>query len=284
MTKLTLERDSHVGDGASHAPPPPASPEPPASESGELWAGYTSGRDQRQRDRLVLHYEPLVRQVAGRVGTRLPTHVELADLIQAGVFGLMDAIDRFEPDRGIRFEAYAAQRIRGAILDELRAQDWVPRGVRNRVRELAKARETVEARLQRRATAAELAAELGVSPHEARGIVDQIHLISIEALDEWAAMRGVTITTAETLPQDNADPVAILEAREITDLLARCIARLPERDRRILRLYYAENMTLAEIGRRLGVTESRVSQLRSRAVERLRIQFGDVAEEPSPLA
>jgi RNA polymerase sigma factor for flagellar operon FliA len=284
MTKLTLERDSRVGDGSQPASAPmmfstsclPGSSTKQMSDY-ELWECYTRGGAQDQRDRLVLHYEPLVRQVAGRVGTRLPAHVELADLIQAGVFGLIDAIDRFEPDLGVRFESYAAQRIRGAILDELRAQDWVPRVVRNRARELDKAREAVEARLQRRATAAELAAELGVGPAEVRGILNQIQVISMEALDEWAAMRGGTISVAETLAQDDSDPVAILEAKETSDLLQRCLARLPERDRHVLRLYYAENLTLAEIGRRLGVTESRVSQLRSRAVTRLRGHFAELA-------
>jgi RNA polymerase sigma factor for flagellar operon FliA len=269
MTKLTLERDRHVGERAS------ATLE--AFEPPELWDDYTRGGRPGQRDRLVLHYEPLVRQVAGRVGTRLPAHIELADLIQAGVFGLLDAIDRFESDLGIRFEAYAAQRIRGAILDELRAQDWVPRAVRNRVRELARARETVEAKLQRHATPAELATELGVGPAEVRGILGQIHLISLEALDEWVAARGVTVTVAEMLPESESDPGTILESRETGMLLSRSLARLPERDRHVLRLYYVEGLTLAQIGLRLGVTESRVSQLRSRAVLRLRNQFAELA-------
>jgi RNA polymerase sigma factor for flagellar operon FliA len=273
MTKPTLGRDSSAGGGRQE----PA-PDGPGDLPGELWTCVPLRDSRDKRDRLVLHYAPLVRQVAGRVRTRLPEHVELEDLIQAGVFGLIDAIDRFEPELGVRFEVYAAQRIRGAILDELRAQDWVPRIVRNRERELAKARETVEARLQRRATAAELAAELGIGPTEVRGILNQIHLISMEALDDWAARRGAAVRVAETLAQDDGDPVAILEARETSDHLARCLARLPERDRTVLRLYYVDNLTLAQIGRRLGVTESRVSQLRSRAVVRLRIQFAEVPQ------
>jgi RNA polymerase sigma factor for flagellar operon FliA len=251
--------------------------EPIPVEPGVLWGEYVRCGARDHRDRLVLHYEPLVRQVAGRVGTRLPPHVELADLIQAGVFGLIDAIERFEPSLGIRFESYAAQRIRGAILDELRAQDWVPRVIRNRARELAKARESVEARLQRSATPAELAGELGVGPAEVFGILSQIQVISLDALDEWAAATGSTVTLAETLAQDDSDPTTVLEARETSRLLALSFAQLPERDHQVLWSYYVENLTLAEIGRRLGVTESRVCQLRARAVARLRERFADLS-------
>jgi len=193
------------------------------------------------------------------------------------VFGLIDAIERFDPALGIRFESYAAQRIRGAILDELRAQDWVPRIIRNRARELAKAKESVEARLQRSATPAELADELGVGPVEVRGILSQIRMISIDALDEWAAARGGTVTLAETLAQEDSDPMIMLEARETGRLLALSFARLPERDHQVLWCYYVENLTLAEIGRRLGVTESRVCQLRGRAISRLRDKFAELA-------
>jgi RNA polymerase sigma factor for flagellar operon FliA len=287
MIKLTLARDSDAGGRAvtcvEHVKHGPDAEQYPHGQSTLWWDAPVAPGDAERRDQLLTRYQPLVRQVAGRVGSRIPTHVELADLVQAGVFGLIDAIDRFEPRLGIRFEAYAAQRVRGAILDELRAQDWVPRAVRNRMRELASARETVEARLGRHATAAELAVELGIGPAEVKSILDQIHVSSLEALDEWADSRGGTVTVAEMCAAPESDPVAILETRETGKLLTLSLAKLPERDGRILRMYYGEGLTLAQIGVRLGVTESRVSQLRSRAITRLRIEFAELAGITVPI-
>ena len=277
MTKLTLEREPSASPLPGRRVPHGECVEDGPAEAGTLWGQYERCGARADRDRLVLHYGPLVRQVAGRVGTRLPAHVDVADLMQAGMFGLMDAIERFEPELGVRFETYAAQRIRGAILDELRAQDWVPRIVRTRAREVAKARESLEARLHRSASPAELAGELGMGPAEIRGILSQIQLISLEALDEWAGARGVAVTLAETLALENSDPVTLLEASETSRLLALSFARLPERDHQVLWSYYVENLTLAEIGRRLGVTESRVCQLRSRAISRLRDHFAELS-------
>lgn len=273
MTELTLEPERRQGGWRV----PPSVTAADADEPGALWGEYRQRGARRHRDLLVLHYVSLVRQIAGRLGSRLPAHVELADLTQAGVFGLMDAIERFEPALGVRFETYAAQRIRGAILDELRAQDWVPRVVRKRARELDRAREAVEARLQRRATAGEIADELGIGRADVRGILGQLQVISVDAWDEWATSRGATVTIAETLAEEDSDPVAVLEARETSRLLALSLARLSARDHSVLRLYYLENRTLAEIGALLGVTESRACQLRGRAVCRLRTAFANLA-------
>ncbi|MGH3809098.1 MAG: FliA/WhiG family RNA polymerase sigma factor, partial [Pseudonocardiaceae bacterium] len=198
-------------------------------------------------------------------------HVDIADLVQSGVFGLWDAINRFEPGRGLKFETYAMQRIRGAILDELRAQDWVPRTVRSRAREVERALERLETRLQRSATDAVVAAELGITVPELRDLYAQLQLTSVIALDELIAVGRGGTSIAETLPDETAEePQALLDSVESRRLLAQAVSQLTDRDRVVVSLYYFENLTLAEIGRVLGVTESRVCQLHTRAVFRLR--------------
>jgi len=253
--------------------------DPAAVEAGilRLWRAYNDHRDASTRDRLMLHYCPLVKYVAGRVGTGLPAHVDIADLIQAGIFGLVDAIERFEPNRGLRFEPYAIRRIRGAILDDLRSQDWVPRSVRSRAREVEHTMERLEAKLHRSASDAEVADELGITVGQLRELYAQLRLTSVVALDELVvAGRGGSL--AETIPDQRAeDPVLALEDRENRRLLAEAIAQLGDRDRTVVTLYYFENLTLAEIGKVLGVTESRVCQLHTAAVLRLRGKLGEAA-------
>ncbi|EHK87301.1 RNA polymerase, sigma 28 subunit, SigD/FliA/WhiG [Saccharomonospora azurea SZMC 14600] len=241
-----------------------------------LWREFSRAPSQRVRDRLVLHYAPLVKYVAGRVGTGLPTHIDVADLIQSGIFGLVDAIEKFDPGRGLRFETYAMQRIRGAILDDLRSQDWVPRVVRSRAREVERAHERLGARLRRTPTDAEVAAELGISLRELRDLYGQLRLTSVLALDDLMGpnKESGTGSPADTLPDDDAvDPAAILVDQDNRKQLAEAVAQLNERDRIVVSLYYFENLTLAEIGKVLGVTESRVSQLHTRAVLRLRAKL-----------
>jgi RNA polymerase sigma factor for flagellar operon FliA len=244
-----------------------------------LWRQFGERREQPLRDRLVLHYAPLVKYVAGRVGTGLPAHVEVADLIQSGIFGLVDAIEKFEPERGLKFETYAMQRIRGAILDDLRAQDWVPRSVRGRAREVERALERLGAKLRRTPTDGELADELGLSLTELRELYAQLQLTSVVALDELAAAgRGSTPLADILEDQEALDPVALLVDQDNRRQLAQAIAHLAERDRVVVTLYYFENLTLAEIGRVLGVTESRVCQLHTRAVLRLRAKLLEKSE------
>ncbi|WP_253862890.1 FliA/WhiG family RNA polymerase sigma factor [Prauserella halophila] len=239
-----------------------------------LWHEFATEPSQRVRDRLVLHYAPLVKYVAGRVGTGLPTHVDVADLIQSGIFGLVDAIEKFDPDRGLRFETYAMQRIRGAILDDLRSQDWVPRVVRSRAREVERTLERLGARLGRTPTDAEVATELGISLNELHDLYGQLRLTSVVALETLVAAGRDSESVVESLPDDDAvDPAAVLVDRDNRKQLADAIAQLNERDRIVVSLYYFESLTLAEIGKVLGVTESRVSQLHTRAVLRLRAKL-----------
>ena len=239
-----------------------------------LWRAYGSDRAQPLRDRLMLHYAPLVKYVAGRVGTGLPAHIDIADLVQSGIFGLVDAIEKFEPERGLKFETYAMQRIRGAILDELRSQDWVPRSVRGRARDVERALERLGNQLQRTPTDVELASELQISVGDLRDLYAQFQLTSVVALDELTVGGAGTMSLAEMLPDDTVDdPVAKLVDQDNRRQLAEAIAQLAERDRIVVTLYYFENLTLAEIGRVLGVTESRVCQLHTRAVLRLRTKL-----------
>lgn len=243
-----------------------------------LWREFRATPQQRLRERLVLHYAPLVKYVAGRVGTGLPTHVDVGDLVQSGIFGLIDAIEKFDPERGWRFETYAMQRIRGAILDDLRSQDWVPRVVRSRIREAERAAERLGARLHRTPNDDELAAELGISQDDLRDLYGQLRLTSVIALEDLVAAGKDSGSLVDTLPDDDAvDPVAVLVDRDNRRQLAEAIAQLTERDRIVVSLYYFESLTLAEIGRVLGVTESRVSQLHTRAVLRLRARLTEQA-------
>lgn len=239
-----------------------------------LWQDFAHSPSQEIRDRLVLHYAPLVKYVAGRVGTGLPTHVDVGDLVQSGIFGLVDAIEKFEPERGSRFETYAMQRIRGAILDELRAQDWVPRVVRSRAREAERALERLGGRLHRTPNDAELAYELGITLDELRELYGQLQLTSVVALEDLVVAGRESPSVVDTLRDDGAaDPIAVLVDQDNRRQLADAIAQLIDRDRVIVSLYYFESLTLAEIGKVLGVTESRVSQLHTRAVLRLRAKL-----------
>lgn len=222
----------------------------------------------------MVAYSPLVKYVAGRLSSGLPAHVDEADLISYGLGGLISAISRFEPSREIKFETYAVPRIRGAIIDELRSLDWVPRSVRARAREIERANVKLEHKLQRAPTDEELSAELGIEPDEFQSSLIQISNSTIAALDElWTVSdaSGDQVSLLDTIEDPDApDPVKLMDASELKDRVADAIARLPEREKLVVALYYYENLTLREIGEVLGVTESRVSQLHTKAVLRLR--------------
>jgi RNA polymerase sigma factor for flagellar operon FliA len=245
-----------------------------AIELHELWRRYKSSGDERARERLVVAYSPLVKYVAGRMGSGLPAHVEEADLISYGLGGLISAIERFDLEREIKFETYAVTRIRGAIIDELRALDWVPRSVRARAREFERTNVKLESRLQRAPTDEELAEELKITVEEFQEGLLQISSSTILALDElWSVSdsSGDQVSLLDTLPDRSApDPQAVVDQSELRDRIADAIAALPEREKLVIALYYYENLTLREIGEVLGVTESRVSQLHTKAVLRLR--------------
>jgi RNA polymerase sigma factor for flagellar operon FliA len=242
------------------------------SELDQLWADYQDGRPKGVRDRLIVHYSPLVKFVAGRVGSGLPSHVEQSDLVSYGMLGLIDAIDRYDPSRGIKFETYAITRIKGSMLDELRAIDWVPRSVRAKGRTLEQAFSALEAQLHRAPTDAELAAHIGWSEDELQTAMGQLSFTGLVALDELlgGGDRDTTATLGDSLASSDPGPVAAYEVTELRTRLADAVRNLPEREKLVIGLYYYEGLTLAEIGSVLGVTESRVCQIHTRSVLHLR--------------
>src|SRR5436309_3239619 len=247
----------------------------------ELWRRYKDNGDKRVRERLVVAYSPLVKYVAGRTAAGLPPHVEEADLISYGLVGLISAIERFDLSREIKFETYAITRIKGAIIDELRSLDWVPRSVRARAREIERANSKLEHQLQRAPSDEEMAAQLEMTVEEFQDALLQISNSTVAALDElWTVSdsSGDAVSLLDTLTDETApDPAAVMDTTELKDRVADAIARLPEREKLVVALYYYENLTLREIGEVLGVTESRVSQLHTKAVLRLRSRLqGDV--------
>ncbi|MGH2788013.1 MAG: RNA polymerase sigma factor WhiG [Actinomycetota bacterium] len=254
----------------------------PVEEIDAMWAEYKASGAQEARDRLILHYSPLVKYVAGRVAVGLPANIEQADLISYGIFGLIDAIDKYELTRGIKFETYAISRIRGAIIDELRAIDWVPRSVRFKAREVEKAYTSLENKLKRPPSDAEIADEMGVSTEELNNIYSQLSTVSLVALDELMSVegqKGDRMSLVETLEDTRAtSPLEAFETEEMKQILTDAINRLPEREKIVVTLYYYEGLTLAQIGQVLGVTESRICQMHTKAVLALRGKITEVTQ------
>ncbi len=247
----------------------------------ELWRLYKEEGDTSVREKLILHYSPLVKFVAGRVGVGLPPNIEQADLVSYGIFGLIDAIQKFDLTRAIKFETYAISRIKGAIIDELRSIDWIPRSVRSKARDVEKAYASLEARLHRTPTEPEVAAELGIKIEDLHSIFSQVSYVNVVALDELLSIggeRGDKVSLVDTLEDTRVeDPVQAFESEETKLLLAKAINHLPEREKIVVTLYYYEGLTLAEIGQVLGVTESRICQMHTKAVLQLRGKLADVS-------
>jgi RNA polymerase sigma factor for flagellar operon FliA len=240
-----------------------------------LWQHYKQDRDARARERLILQYSPLVKYVAGRVSVGLPATIEHADLTSYGMFGLIDAIEKFDLGKGVKFETYAIARIKGAIIDELRSIDWIPRSVRSKARDVERALTSLEADLRRTPTEDELAAELGISVSDLRTTLTQVSLTSLVALDEsFVGEDSERQALVDTLQDPKApDPETTYEDVELKAILGDAINRMSEREKTVVVLYYFEGMTLAQIGEVLGVTESRVCQMHTKAVLGLRAKI-----------
>jgi RNA polymerase sigma factor for flagellar operon FliA len=244
------------------------------SDVDDLWSEYKMTGDRGLRDHLIVRYSPLVKFVAGRLSAGLPHSIEQSDLVSYGMFGLIDAIEKFDTTRNIKFETYAITRIKGAIIDELRSVDWVPRSVRAKARSVEQAYATLEASLGRAPTDAEVANQLQISDAELQQIFGQISYIGIVALDEVVSggrgEKADGATLGDMLADPGDGPMAAFEVEEMKQILAGAIDRLGEREKIVLTLYYYEGLTLAQIGEVLGVTESRVCQIHTKAVMQLR--------------
>jgi RNA polymerase sigma factor for flagellar operon FliA len=239
------------------------------------WVVYKDIGDRHMREMLILHYRPLVQAVAKRVGVTLPAHIDDEDLESYGLFGLMDAIEKFDLARGIKFETYASTRIRGAIIDELRSIDWIPRSVRSQVRDINQTYQALEGDLHRAPTDEELAEALGLTMaelHKQKGQQNFIHMVSLDLSleDDPNTNTGKNSIGDQLHDTRSQSPDLAYEAEEIKNSLARSVSLLDEREAIVLCLYYYEGLTLAEIGQALNVTESRVCQMHTRAMSQVR--------------
>ena len=245
----------------------------------ELWRTYKKTKDLKIREHFVNQYAPLVKYVAGKIAIGMPQNVDFDDLVGYGVFGLLDAIEKFDPEKDIKFKTYAVTRIRGAIFDELRSIDWVPRSVRQKAKELERIIGRLETRLGRSATDDEIAQDLGIEVKELHTLILKISGASILSLsDVWyVGDESDKVSVMESIESPKSlNPDIIVERQEIKNIIVQAISELPDKEKKVLILYYYEDLTLKEIGEVLQVTESRISQLHTKAILRLRSKLMNV--------
>ncbi|MEL3905157.1 MAG: RNA polymerase sigma factor WhiG [Treponemataceae bacterium] len=247
----------------------------------ELWERYKKEQSADIREYFIVKYAPLTKYVAGKISNSLPNHVEFEDIVGYGVFGLLDAIDKYDPDKGVQFNTYAVNRIRGAIYDELRSIDWVPRSIRQKTRQVEETISDLEAKLGRSATNEEIAKSMGMTVADYDDLLLKISNSSIVSLTSTRYQNDTNDTTAvgDTLEAPNAyNPDVIVEQEEIKKIVIKAINELPEREKNVLIMYYYEDMTLKEIGKVLNVTESRVSQIHTSANIKLKAKLTNVTK------
>ncbi|NPV92025.1 MAG: RNA polymerase sigma factor WhiG [Firmicutes bacterium] len=240
----------------------------------DCWVRYKRNRESAARDELVLEYASLVKYVAGRLNVGFRNRVEMDDLFSYGVFGLLDAIEKFDPSRGIKFETYAVVRVRGAILDGLRSMDWVPQSVRNKSREIERTYARLEHELGRSVNDQEVAAAMNINLEEFNQLLQEVSYTSVSYLEDvWSGDSGSgdSVRILDTIEDTRVeDPLNNLEKEEAKQVLTDAVEKLPDREKLVITLYYYESLTLKEIGAVLGLSESRISQLHTKAVLRLR--------------
>ena len=245
----------------------------------ELWQKYRKTRDPAIRESFIKQYAPLVKYVAGKVAVGMPNNVEFDDLVGYGVFGLIDAIDKYDPDKNVKFKTYAVTRIRGAIFDELRLIDFVPRSVRQKTREIETTISSLEAQLGRTASDQEIAGALGIDEAEYMKVIQKISGTSIISLNDlwYSGDDNDKVSIGDSIESPSSlNPDVVVVNEEIRRVIVEAINELPDKEKKILVLYYYEDLTLKDIGRVLQVTESRVSQLHSKAIIHLRSKLTNI--------
>lgn len=243
----------------------------------KLWEDYKIHKTSTIREKLILEYSELIKIVAGRLKLYLGSSVEYDDLIGYGTLGLIDAVDKFDYKKGVKFETYASIRIRGAIIDEIRKLDWMPRTVRKKQKDIEESISQIEKETGKVATEEEIAKRLNISAEELRSVNSQIELSSISSLEEYME-KGPLNITSQTSNSDLATPEIAIEKQELKKALAKAIEGLTTRERQVISLYYYEELTLKEISYILDITESRVSQLHRRALDKMKGPLGEYGE------
>lgn len=239
-----------------------------------LWEDYARLRTSELREKLILEYAPLVKVVAGRLSMYLGYNVEYEDLVSYGVFGLIDAIDKFDTGKEVKFETYASLRIRGAILDQIRKMDWIPRTIRQRQRQIDTAMKDIEQKNGRPATDAEIAAYIGISEDELSDWQNQAKADNMVSLNEYVE-QGNDISSDKGLGGGFDTPERVIEKSELKEMLAQALELLTEKEKKVILLYYYEDLTLKEISRILEVSESRISQLHTKALQKMKTKMGN---------
>ncbi|MCR4721201.1 MAG: FliA/WhiG family RNA polymerase sigma factor [Lachnospiraceae bacterium] len=247
-----------------------------AVDKEKLWSEYVKDRTPQLREKLIIEYAPLVKLVAGKLGMYLGYNVEFDDLVGYGVFGLIDAIDKFDYGKGVKFETYASLRIRGAVLDQIRRMDWIPRTVRQKQKMLEAAYKKVEERTGRPATDEEIAEELQITDDELCSLYNETKVTNILSLDEY--MEQGEVRVEPRADKDYMQPEKMMEKQELKRALLEVIMTLTDKEKQVITMYYYEDLTLKEISRVLDVSESRVSQLHSKALAKMKQRLGPEME------
>ena len=243
------------------------------NEKKELWEEYEKTKSAKIREKIIIAYAPLVKMVAGRLSMYLGYNVEYEDLVSYGIFGLIDAIDKFDRSKDVKFETYASLRIRGAILDQIRKMDWIPRAVRQKQKKIDEAIKNIEMKTGKTALDEEIASELGVSEDEYLNWQSQLKVTNVVSLNEFVE-QGTEPAMDATKNSHFAQPEDVVAESELKEVLAQSLETLTEKERRVIELYYYEELTLKEISSILEVSESRISQLHTRALAKMKKKMG----------